>query len=135
LALHTTMRADLATLRGAQLRTRSIRDQAINHGLHPLPDALPLRKLAVDNRPPHRSLLGIERWQTLERVSVFGVPAEDEVTALISLPALHRLVVTGPESAQHLRPLERLTSLRRLDVNNLDGLSTAENGQPLDGDA
>jgi hypothetical protein len=57
---------------------------------------------------------------------VFGVPAEDEVTALISVLTLHRLVVTGPESPQHLRQLERLTSLHRLDVNNLDGPPSGE---------
>jgi hypothetical protein len=113
------MSADLGTLGGARLRSLSIRDPALEHGLEPLPADLPLRELAVHNLPRGRSLLGIERWQGLERVAIRGVPRPDEAEALAALPRLHHLVLHGPDSAEGLARLEALDGLRRLDLDEV----------------
>jgi hypothetical protein len=124
------MRADLATLRGARLRSLSIRDPRIEAGLQVLPAELPLRELVVDNLPGSRSLLGVERWRELERLSIMGAPRPDELQALARLPGLRHLVVRRPAAAGELAPLEALLSLRRLDLDDVpvpeeDGLLAA----------
>jgi hypothetical protein len=113
------MRADLRTLRGAGLRSLSIRDPALEDGLEPLPADLPLRALAVQNLPRGRSLLGIERWQGLEQVAIRGVPRPEEVDALARLPRLRHLVLHGPEGAEGLARLDALPALRWLDLDEV----------------
>ncbi|HEY3140087.1 MAG TPA: hypothetical protein VGJ86_03110 [Acidimicrobiales bacterium] len=68
LSLHL-IAADLGTLRSDHLRRLAIRDLRLADGLHPLPADLPLRELALDNLPRSRSLVGVERWSTLEQVA------------------------------------------------------------------
>jgi len=101
LSLHFT-RADLASLSGAGLRSLKVRSPALDGGLAAIPADLPLRELAVDNRPPRRNLIGIERWTGLTTVECYGVPHPAELAVLAELPELRRLVVHQPESL--LRP-------------------------------
>ncbi|HEX4704940.1 MAG TPA: NACHT domain-containing protein [Pseudonocardiaceae bacterium] len=130
LSLHQVDRADLASLRDVPLHRLRIRHPGLAGGLHPLPDTLPLRELVVDNQPGHRSLLGVERWPTLEYVSVDGAPRADEAAALISLPALRHLVVRRADPVGVLAelagvgtwPALRLVELPDLDA---DGLKAA----------
>jgi hypothetical protein len=110
------MRADLATLSGVRLRSLTIRDATIADGLHPLPSDLPLREFTADNRPAERSLIGIERWSDLEKVSLLGIPRPDEVAALAELPHLRHLVIRQPETTSELTRLAPLTSLSRLEI-------------------
>ncbi|TCO62700.1 NACHT domain-containing protein [Actinocrispum wychmicini] len=130
LALHpiarTTNRAliDLATLAGARLTALSIQHPRLAAGLHPLPDDLPLVELEITNRAEQRSLLGVDRWPTLEQVTANGVPREPEVEALAELPRLRHLVLHVNEPAvdlERLRPLVwSLDVLELYGVKNVD---------------
>lgn len=108
LGLHL-VEADLGTLRSEQLRRLAIRDRRIAGGLDMLPHELPLRELVIDNLPRNRNLLGVERWPTLEHVSVRGLPRPDEVAALARLPALRRLTIHDP-GTDDLSNLSSLTA-------------------------
>jgi hypothetical protein len=118
LYLHTTggfanRRAPrLATLAGARLRSLSIRHPELSGGLHSLPAELPLTELVLDSRPGARSLLGVQRWRSLEKVTVTGIPNLDEVRALGELPALRHLVVRGASPVADLVRLRTLGPLR-----------------------
>lgn len=101
LSLHFT-RADLTSLSGTGLRSLKVRSPVLDGGLAAIPADLPLRELAVDNRPPRRNLIGIERWTGLTTVECYGVPHPAEIAVLAELPELRRLVVHQPES--RLRP-------------------------------
>jgi hypothetical protein len=118
LGLHL-MGADLGTLAGTKLQRLTVSDAAIARGLHALPADLPLREFTVDNRPAERSLVGIDRWPGLQKVSVFGVPAEQEVEALTSLPHLRHLVLRRPETADALVRLKPLASLDLVEVSEV----------------
>ncbi|WP_433265387.1 NACHT domain-containing protein [Actinosynnema sp. CS-041913] len=104
LSLHFT-HADLASLAGAGLRALRVRHPALERGLAVIPADLPLRLLAVDNRPPGRSLLGVERWPGLRVVECYGVPHPAELAELSELPNLERLVIRQPESPVELKGL------------------------------
>src|SRR5262249_43433880 len=78
-----------ATLAGAGLRARPIRNRRPNTGLHPLPADLPLTELTIDNTEHDRNLTGITRWPTLTQVTATGVPTAAELTELAVLPQLH----------------------------------------------
>jgi hypothetical protein len=58
--------------------------------------------LALDNRPPDRMLIGVERWPSLTTVECYGVPHPAEVAALAELPNLTRLVINQPEARVEL---------------------------------
>lgn len=92
LSLHL-VKPDLGTLRGDRLRRLVIRDPRLADGLNALPAGLPLRELALDNLPSKRNLLGVERWQQLEHVSIRGLPRPEDVRALARLPVLRRLTI------------------------------------------
>ncbi|MBP2324951.1 putative ATPase [Kibdelosporangium banguiense] len=111
---------DLTTLAGAPLTSLSINHPRLATGLHDLPGELPLVDLEIINRPDKRSLLGIERFTALEKVTVHGVPADAEVEALATLPALRHLVLKTPEPVGALARLWPLG--RSLDVLELDGV-------------
>jgi hypothetical protein len=92
-------------------------------GLHALPATLPLVDLTLDNPATHRSLSGVERWTTLERVSFAGAPNADETAALATLPALRHLVVNRVDLVDHLTELTRITSwpaLWTIELPDLD---------------
>ena len=108
--------ADLSTLHAPSLHRLSIRHPALREGLHALPGDLPLRELAVTNRAGDRRLLGVERFQDLERVSVVGTPDDEDVAALAQLPKLTGLTVTQPESLAALAALAALPALRTLHL-------------------
>jgi hypothetical protein len=114
------MQADLGTLSGAGIHRLSVRDDALAHGLYPLPAGLPLRELTVDNWPEDRDLRGIERWPTLERISVVGIPRAEELQVIAELPDLRHLVVRLPEAPDDLARLRALPSLRLLDLTDVD---------------
>lgn len=103
--------AGRATKSLTEMRTRELRE-----GLHALPGDLPLRELAVTNRAGDRRLLGVERFQDLERVSVVGTPDDEDVAALARLPRLTGLTVTQPESLAALAALAALPALRTLHL-------------------
>jgi hypothetical protein len=112
---------DLGTLAGTPLRSLSLRHSALSGGLHPIPSELALTELAIHNRAEDRSLLGIERWPLLEKVTVNGVLKTEDVAALSELPELRHLVLHGPN------PLDGLARLRpladRLHVLELRGVA------------
>jgi NACHT domain len=122
LSLHLAEKADLAGLRDVRLERLRIQHPALAGGLHPLPATLPLRELTVDNQPTNRSLLGIERWTGLERVSFAGAPNADETAALATLPALRRLVIARVDPVDHLAELTKPTwpALRTIELPDLD---------------
>lgn len=122
LSLHLVDKADLGSLRDVPLERLRIQHPALAGGLHPLPAGLPLRDLTVDNRPATRSLLGIERWQGLTRVSLDGPPRADEVTALAGLPALSHLVVRRADPVTALAELGKVSwqALRVVELPDLD---------------
>ncbi|MEU7528903.1 NACHT domain-containing protein [Saccharothrix sp. NPDC042600] len=101
LSLHFTP-ADLRTLKGARLHALHVRHPALETGLAAIPADLPLRVLAVDNRPPGRSLLGVSRWPGLRAVECYGIPHPAELAELAELPALERLVIRQPEAPVEL---------------------------------
>jgi hypothetical protein len=103
--------------------------------LHPLPTDLPLLELTLHNLPHSRNLLGVERWRSLERLSVRGVPRTEEVEALARLPGLRHLVLHATESADGLARLQALPSLRRLDLDEVprserEAILSAVRGRP-----
>lgn len=112
----------LATLAGARVRLLSIRHPELAGGLDPLPADLPLTELVLDGRPGSRSLLGVQRWRGLEKVTVHGIPNLDEVRALGELPALGHLVV---HNAVPVTELVRLRPLGALRVE-LSGIPASE---------
>jgi hypothetical protein len=122
LALHRVDKADLSGLRDVPLQRLRIQHPGLTDRLHPLPATLPLRELTVDNQPTNRSLLGIERWTGLERVSFAGAPNADETAALATLPALRRLVITRVDPVDHLAELTKPTwpALRTIELPDLD---------------
>jgi hypothetical protein len=109
---------DLHTLAGARLRFLSIKHSKLSGGLHPLPGDLPLVELEIVNRAESRSLLGIEQWKTLEKVTATGVPTMEEIHALSQLPALRHLVLRSPDPVDdlvRLRPLVPSIKILELD--------------------
>jgi hypothetical protein len=113
---------DLATLSGARITYLSIHHPALGDGLTSLPADLPLAELEVTNRASQRSLVGIDRWPGLEKVSVHGTLAEAEVEALMELPRLRYLVVRGSvEDYEVLRPL-----VWSLDVMEFHGVHDSD---------
>jgi hypothetical protein len=122
LALHRVDKADLASLRDVPLQRLRIQHPDLAGGLHPLPDTLPLRELSLDNPATRRSLLGVERWTTLERISVAGGPNAEETAALAALPVLRHLVLDRVDSLADLTELARITSwpaLRTVELPDL----------------
>jgi hypothetical protein len=101
LSLHFT-HADLRSLAGTGLHTLRVRHPVLERGLDVIPRDLPLKTLALDNRPPDRMLVGVERWPGLTTVECYGVPHPAEVAALAELPNLTRLVVNQPEARVEL---------------------------------
>lgn len=111
----------LETLAGARPHVLVLRHPGISGGLHPLPEDLPLRELAIHNRAENRSLLGIERFPLLEKVSITGTLLPEEVSALDELPRLRHLVLHHPDpltDLTHLRPLA--TRLDHLELGGVD---------------
>jgi hypothetical protein len=94
-------------------------------GLHQLPDTLPLRELVVDNQPGNRSLLGVDRWSTLEYVSVVGGPRVDEAAALAELPALRHLVIRRAGSIADLATIKSWPALRVVELPDTDATGLA----------
>lgn len=109
LALHFTPDepADLATLRCPSLRRLIFRYRDLDDGLEPLPGDLPLRELVLDNRPPRPNLAGIQRWQTLETISMIGIPAAPQVELLTRLPLLRHLYLDIRTPGAEMAELER----------------------------
>lgn len=95
LGLHLVA-ADLTSLRSPRLRRLVVRDSRLAAGLSLLSPDLPLRELVIDNLPRARNLVGVDRWPTLEHVTVRGTPGPAEVEALAALPALRTLVLVDP---------------------------------------
>ncbi|MET9259824.1 NACHT domain-containing protein [Amycolatopsis sp. NPDC004079] len=126
LTIGKTVRAypALGTLAGTPLRSLSLRHPGLSEGLHPIPAGLALTELAIHNRPESRSLLGIERLPSLEKVTVSGVLLPDEVEALGELPALSRLVLRDPYPLDDLALLRPLAD--RLHVLELRGVDQAD---------
>jgi hypothetical protein len=113
---------DLATLSGVRLRSLSLRHPGVSGGLQAIPADLPLTELAVQNRAESRSLLGIERLSSLEKVSVNGVLLDEEVAALGELPRLRHLVLHDPNPLADLARLRPLADrLHVLELRGLDG--------------
>jgi len=115
--------ADLRTLRSDRLRCLVVRDPRLAGGLEPLPADLDLRELVVGNLPNSRNLLGVERWQQLEQVSVRGVPRDGEVAALAELPRLARLTVDDAGDGRALADL-------RSALPDVDVVDSAVDRQP-----
>lgn len=118
LRLHL-MTARLDTLGGSRIEKLTVRDRRLAADLDALPIDLPLVELTLDNRPPDRSLRGIERWPTLACIAVFGTPDRQDVASLAALPALTRLAVHQPDTAAGLAELAGLPALRELAVDDL----------------
>jgi len=115
LSLHFMAGLDFGSLTGMrQLRVLTVRDPAIAGGLDRLPADLALRELSIQNRLPETSLRGIERWPTLERLEVAGVPRAEDIERLAALPALCELVIIEAAAKPHLAGLRELPALRRL---------------------
>jgi len=95
LGLHLVA-ADLTSLRSPRLRRLVVRDSRLSAGLSSLSADLPLRELVIDNLPRARNLMGVDRWPTLEHVTVRGTPGPAEVDALAGLPRLRTLVLVDP---------------------------------------
>jgi hypothetical protein len=115
---------DLSTLAGARLTSLTIQHRGLADGLHPLPDDMPLVSFALKNRADQRSLLGIERWTSLEKVTATGVPTEEEVEALAELPSLRHLVLYAARPEKDLARLRPLTW--SLDVIELHGVQDVD---------
>jgi hypothetical protein len=127
--------ADLSTLRCRQLEHLRIRDSRLKDGLPLLPADLPLRRFSIDNPPRSRSLVGVDQWQRLERVSMTGMPRADEIEALKRLPRLSWLSIHDaehPEDLATLDPLDRLTDLKLtgLDESQREQASAALRHRP-----
>jgi hypothetical protein len=132
LSLHLCDLADLGSLRDVRLERLRIQHPGLSGGLHPLPAELPLRVLELDNRPSMRSLLGIERWPTLERVGIVGPPRADEVAALAQLPALRHLAMRRADPVERLADLASVDSwpnLRVIELTDLDRESLRRAGE------
>lgn len=112
--------ADLASLAGAALRKLTIRDASLTAGLGALPADLPLTELTIDNAERDRNLLDIERWPTLEHVTVTGVPSAAEIAALGRLPRLRCLTFRRPQPTD----LARLNALAAPCQVHLEDLGT-----------
>jgi hypothetical protein len=127
LSLHLVDKAKLASLRDVPLVRLCVQHPGLAGGLHQLPDTLPLRELVVDNQPGNRSLLGVDRWPTLEYVSVVGGPRVDEAAALAELPALRHLVIRRAESIADLATVRSWPALRVVELPDTDqaGLAAA----------
>jgi hypothetical protein len=110
----------LDTLAGAGLRSLSLKHDGLADGLYPIPDDLPLTELAIHNKAERRSLLGIERFPQLKKVTVTGVLRPEEVAALGELPRLRRLGLHDPYPLADLALLRPLAD--RLDVLELRGV-------------
>lgn len=130
LTLHSIARTinralvDLATLAGARITYLSIQHPRLAASLDALPADLPLVELELTNRAEQRSLLGVDRWPTLEKVTANGVPTAPEVEALAELPRLRHLVLY---SAGPVVELERLQPLVwSLDVLELYGVKDVD---------
>jgi hypothetical protein len=112
----------LDTLAGVGLRSLSLRHPRLADGLEPIPADLPLATLAIHNRAEDRSLLGIERFPLLAKVTVTGVLLPDEVAALGELPELRHLVLHDPEPLDDLARLRPLAGrLEVLELHGVDG--------------
>lgn len=115
----------LNTLAGAALRSLSLRHPSLSRGLYPIPADLPLTELAIHNRADDRSLLGIERFPQLSKVTVTGVPLAEDVAALGKLPGLRHVVLHDPAPLADLARLRPLADrLDVLDVYGVDGQDT-----------
>jgi hypothetical protein len=110
--------ADPGTLAGAPLRALTIRDAKLAGGLHAIPADLPLVELTLDNPEHARDLTGVGRWQSLEHVTVAGVPGAAELAELATLPRLRHLTIRRPEPAD-LGRLAALPGAYRLDLEEL----------------
>jgi hypothetical protein len=110
------MNAPLRTLSGSKITRLVIRDRSLAAGLEPIPDDLPLTELVLDNRPPDRSLRGIERLPALTHVEFFGTPDREELAALRRLPMLTSLTAHRPDAVHEL---VQLPELRRLTVDEI----------------
>jgi hypothetical protein len=124
LRLHTIGRtvhrfADLGTLSGTRLRALSLRHPELARGLHSIPADLPLTELAIRNRATERSLLGIERFPLLEKLTVNGPLLPEEMAALRDLPQLRHLVLREPYPLADLARLQPLAD--QLDILELHG--------------
>jgi hypothetical protein len=120
LTLHLVDKADLATLHGVTLRRLTIEHPALAGGLHQLPDTLGLAELVVDNHADSRSLLGVERWPSLEYVSIKRVPRAEEIAALRELPGLRRLVVRRVRSDELTDLNDLAAELPGVDIESRD---------------
>lgn len=114
----------LGTLAGTGLSSLTIRHPGLSGGLDPLPADLPLTELAVHNRADSRSLLGIERFPLLAKVTVTGVPQPKEIAALCALPGLRHLVLHDAHPVADLARLQPLAD--RLDVLELRGVDAPD---------
>jgi hypothetical protein len=110
----------LGTLAGARLQSLSLRHPGLAGGLQSLPAELPLAGLTIHNRAENRSLLGIERFPLLAKVTVTGALLPEEVAALGELPRLRHLVLHDPYPLADLARLRPLAD--RLDVLELHGM-------------
>ncbi|HVV22077.1 MAG TPA: hypothetical protein VHF06_21770, partial [Pseudonocardiaceae bacterium] len=122
LSLHRLDKVDLDSLADLRLDRLAVQHGDLAGGLHRLPDTLALREFVLDNHPGSRSLVGVQRWPTLEYVSMKGAPRTEEVAALVDLPGLRHFVVRELDPVSALAELTRVGPWPALQVVELPDL-------------